>query len=125
MIELLPMNGGDVVAVRGRGKLTHADYEDVLLPRLYQALREHGAARLLCVLGHDFDGITPAATRDDLKFDASHRRDFTRIAVVTDDRWVRVAMGISRPFFGGEMRVYALSELGDAEAWIGEGRRQG
>jgi hypothetical protein len=118
MIETLPLDGGDLVALRAHGMLTHQDYRDRIVPRLEQAILEHGTARLLCVLDEDFKGITAAAAWDDLRFDAAHRKDFTRIALVTDSGLVRAATRVFLPFFGGESRLFSLAERAEAERWI-------
>lgn len=122
MIESLPIDAGDVVALRVHGKLTHEDYSDRILPRLERAIGEHGKVRCLCVLDEAFEGVTPGAVWDELKFDVAHRKDFERIAIVSDDRWVRVAVQMSRPFFGGEVRLFRVDERPAAEAWVQEGR---
>lgn len=123
MIETMPIDGGALVALRASGKLTRGDYEQTILPRLEGALREHERLRCLCVLGEDFQGITPGAAWEDLKFDVAHRKDFERIAIVTDHGLVRAAARLSSPLFSGELRLFDVADRGRAEAWVQEGVR--
>ncbi len=118
MIRILPLDSGELVALCGQGKLTQSDYRDVLIPRLKRAIELHGDIRLLCVLGEDFEGVTAAAAWTDLKFDLEHRKDFDRIAIVTDSDWVRTAMRMAQPFFSGELRLFPLADRLAAERWI-------
>jgi len=122
VIETLPLDGGDLVALRARGKLTHEDYANAIIPRLEQAIAEHESVRCLVVLDEAYQGITSEAVWDDLEFDVKHRRDFERIAVVSDDRWVRLGVRVASPFFGGEVRLFDVDERPAAERWIQEGR---
>ena len=47
---------------------------------------------------------------------------FSQIAVETDHAWLRVMVSMFKPFFHGEVRLFPLSELPAAKAWITEGR---
>jgi len=78
--------------------------------------------RCPCVLDEDFKGIAPGAAWDDVKLDVEHRKDFERTDAVTDDRWVRLAVQLGRPFFGGELRLFPVAGRAEAGAWIQEGR---
>jgi hypothetical protein len=97
------------------GRLEHSDYERVL-PEL-EALVAHGNARVLLEL-HDFKGFTPAALVDELKFDFRHRKDFERVAVVSDSALQEIGIRMVRPFFTGRVKIFDTSERGAAEAWI-------
>lgn len=97
------------------GRLEHGDYERVL-PEL-EALVEHGKARVLLEL-HDFRGFTPAALVDELKFDFRHRKDFERVAVVSDSALQELGVRMIRPFFAGRVKIFDTSERDAAEAWI-------
>ncbi|MCA8953495.1 MAG: STAS/SEC14 domain-containing protein [Planctomycetes bacterium] len=121
MIRMLPSDGGRVVAMHVSGRLTHEDYERTILPRLERALAEDGKLRCFAVLDAGFTGLTPHAMWDDLKFDLAHRKDFERIALVTDSGFVRAVLRLFRPLFSGEMRLYPLAKQSEAEAWLLEG----
>lgn len=97
------------------GRLEHSDYERVL-PEL-EALVEHGKARVLLEL-HDFRGFTPAALVDELKFDFRHRKDFERVAVVSDSALQELGVRMVRPFFAGRVKIFDTTERDAAEAWI-------
>jgi len=97
------------------GRLEHSDYERVM-PEL-EALVEHGKARVLLEL-HDFRGFSPAALLDELKFDIKHRKDFERVAVVSDSAFQELGIRMVRPFFAGRVKIFDTTERSAAEAWI-------
>ena len=109
--------GEGVVALRVSGKLVHEDYEQ-LVPRLEEAIREHGALRCLIeVTG--IKGVTPRAAWDELRFDLEHAKDVMRCAVVGNRDWERWMTIASRAIFRrAEVRYFERGDLDDAIAWV-------
>ncbi len=112
----------DVLGVEAVGKVTHGDYRDALVPRA-EAMLAQGPIKLLYVVGKQFTGFELAALWDDNAFGIKHWRDFSRIAVVANQPWLRVMVNMFKPFFPGEARLFALSELSAAKDWIAEVKR--
>jgi SpoIIAA-like len=109
-----------VIGVRASGKLTKDDYTGGLEPALKDAM-DSGEARVLFVLT-DFDGLELDATFEDLKtglgVEFAHRKDWKRLAVVTDVDWVASAMRMFAWAMPGELKVFDdLDELDEAKAW--------
>jgi len=119
LIEGLPQ---DVLAIEATGKVTHEDYHSTLIPKA-EAMMAKGPIKLLYVIGKDFTGFELEALWDDSKFGLKHWHDFDRIAVVADQAWLRAAVSMFTPFFPGEVRMFGLSELSAAKAWIADGKR--
>ena len=78
--------------------------------------------RMLYVVSKD-TAFELEALWDDSRFGLTHWHDFDCIAVVADQAWLRTTMSMFAPFFHGEARMFGLSELDAAKAWIVE-RRQ-
>lgn len=85
MIEVREEGDGGRLVVVASGRLTEEDYRE-LVPRLHEAIERHGKLRLLILL-RDFEGWTPKALIEDLRFDLRHRKDFERAAIVGERRW--------------------------------------
>lgn len=115
-IEGMPQN---VLAVEATGKITHEDYQNILIPRA-EAMMAKGPIRVLYVVGREFAGFELEALWDDTAFGLRHWHDFSRIGVATDLPWLRAAVAMFRPFFRGEVRLFALAETSAAKAWISE-----
>jgi SpoIIAA-like len=118
-IEGLPQN---VIAIEATGKVTHEDYQQVLIPKA-EAMMAQGPVRMLYVIGEAFTGFELEAMWDDGAFGLKHWRDFSHIAVVTDHAWLRATIGMFKPFFHGEIRLFMLSELPAAKDWISNGKQ--
>lgn len=113
-IEGLP---ADVLAIEASGQITHQDYRDSLIP-MAERLMAKGSIKMLYVIGTDFAGFDLEALWDDGAFGFKHWHDFRQIAVVTDHAWMGGAVTMFKPFFHGEVRLFRLSQLPAAKAWI-------
>ena len=117
MFRLIDGMPPDVLAIEATGKVTREDYHNTLIPKA-EAMMAKGPIRMLYVIGEEFTGFELEALWDDGKFGLKHWHDFSRIAVVADQAWLRAAVSMFAPFFHGEVRMFGLSELGAAKAWI-------
>jgi SpoIIAA-like len=77
-----------------------------------------GPIRMLYVIGQDFAGYELGALWDDGAFGIKHWRDFSRVAVVGDQGWLRTSVTLFKPFFPCAVRLFRLAELPAARAWI-------
>ena len=68
MIEIMPESQGKVAGVKVSGKITAKEYEDVVIARLDDIIKEHGKARFLWYLDEGFQGAEAGAVWDDAKF---------------------------------------------------------
>lgn len=120
MIERIDDMPPGTIGLRASGKLTKADYVDVLEPALTEGV-ESGELRLLFVLA-DFDGLEAAAVSEDMKTGLrAWVRDHSawkRFAVVTDVEWVAKAMQMFAWATPGEVKITGLDGLEDARSWV-------
>jgi len=117
MIEVLPESKGNILVLRTLGKLTDADYKDVLIPSLDSIIREHGKARLLLDMG-DFHGWEAAALWDDAHFGLTHRNDFEKMGVIGGPRWIEWGVKLAAMVVSGEIRSFSPGEREEALNWI-------
>ncbi len=117
MIEILEQDG-NIVCLQATGKLTHDDYQQVLIPRLEQVIKEHGKARILFAMGEEFHGWELEAMWDDAKFGMKHRTDFEKLAVVGSPKWLEWATKIAAIVVSGEVRTFPPGQLAEAQSWI-------
>ena len=116
-IDDMPPN---VLAIEAAGKVTHDDYRNMLIPRVEAMLAKGGPIKMLYVIGKDFTGFELEALWHDGNLGLKHWRDFSHVAVVADQVWLRAAVSMFMPFFHGEVRMFGLSQLPAAKAWIVE-----
>jgi hypothetical protein len=118
MIEALQGFPDNTLAFACHGHVTKADYEQVLVPAVEKALKEHDKVRLYYQIGADFAGIDPGAVMKDMKVGLEHWRRWERIAVVTDVEWIRLTMMAFSFLMPGEMRMFATGEAAQAREWV-------
>ena len=102
------------------GEVTAEDYQTVLVPALEDKLRKIKNVRLLYVLGEAFEGYTQAAMWQDTKVGLKHLTRFDRIAVVTDVEWLRNSVKVFGFAMPGEVHVFAVDNLPEAQEWVSE-----
>jgi len=118
MIEILEGFPEDVVAFVAKGRVTKSDYDDVLVPKVEEALARREKLRCYYELGAEFSGIDAGAVWEDFKIGIEHLTRWERVAVVTDVEWIRLAANLFRFLFPGEVRVFAAGEAAEARRWI-------
>jgi hypothetical protein len=121
MVEQLPDMPAGTVGFRVDGDVEREDYDRILGPALRNALEGGGRLRTLYLI-EDVDDIEPGALWADAKlgFDLGVRQHsaWERSAIVTDIEWMARAMRLFAWMIPGEARVYPVSELADAKAWV-------
>jgi hypothetical protein len=120
MVERMDDVPAGVIGLRASGKLTKEDYTGGLEPALKEAM-DSGEARVVFVLT-DFDGLDLDATFEDIKtglgVELANRKNWKRLALVTDVDWVARAMRMFAWAMPGELAVYEdLGKLEEAKSW--------
>lgn len=122
MIERLDGMSQGVIGLKASGKLTKADYTEVLEPALREGV-DSGELRLLFVLT-GFDGLEANAVAEDFKTGMrTWIRDHSawkRFALVTDVEWVAKAMHMFTWMTPGEVLIRDLDGQDEATAWVAE-----
>lgn len=118
MIKILDGFPESVVALVAEGHVTKKDYEEVLIPKVNEALSRHGKVRLYYELGASFAGIDAEAAWEDFKIGLEHLSRWERMAVVTDVRWIRTTLNAFRFVMPGKLRVFDTSHVADARSWV-------
>lgn len=114
VLEGLPEN---VLGVEASGKVTDDDYERVLIPAVRKRVDAAGKIRFIYVLGERFDGWTMGAMWDDAKLGVSELKAWEKVAVVSDEEWLKHMFKAFGWMIPGEVRVFDLDELDAAKAW--------
>lgn len=115
MVEVLSESNGNILVLRAKGRLTHRDYKNVIIPRLEAMIRIHGKVRFLL---EDFDGWQPTALWKDARFGLIHRNDFEKIGLIGAPRWVEWGLKLIASAMSGEMRTFSSTERSKALSWI-------
>jgi hypothetical protein len=103
------------------GEVDDDDWEDVVEPVLRGEIALGRKVRLLYLFGPRGDDIEGDAMKADTGFRARHARDFERVAVVSDESWIKPALRALSFLMPGAARGFAVRDLPAAKTWLAEG----
>lgn len=116
MIEKILKSQGNVLGLKATGKLTDADYKDVLIPGIEAVVKEYGKVNFLFYLDEDFKGWEPMAMWDDFKLGLGKiKRGIAKFALVGEPTWVQWAMKLDNFIMRGEVKIFSVEQID--EAW--------
>jgi hypothetical protein len=118
MMEVLSGYPSDVVAVLWHDEVSPDDHRSNLDVQERDRLAGRHDIRLLARLAGDIRQTSKRAGFDDSVLGVGHWSDFGKIAIVTDERWVRHMVQFFAPFVHGPVRVFSNAEADEARAWI-------
>ena len=123
MIERVADLPAGVLGFRASGKMTGEEYREVMKP-IYAALERGDKLNIYFELADDFDGLDLGALWEDMKAAGSvglkHRSSWQRMALVTDNHWIKYAAAVAGPLAPGELRLFDPDKTAEAKAWIAE-----
>lgn len=99
------------------GDVDDDDWEKSVEPTLRDEIARGGKVRLLYLIGPraDVDGDVVGA---EAGFRARHVTDYERLAVVSDEDWIRPALRALSVLLPGHARGFRVHDLERAKAWV-------
>jgi len=76
--------------------------------------------RLLYLIGPQAHGVEGDAMKADTGFRARHRHAYERVAVVSDEAWMKPAVRALSFLMPGKARAFAVRDLPSAKTWLAE-----
>jgi hypothetical protein len=121
VVTVIPASGPGTLAFVISGRLTSADYQEVLLPPIRETIARGEEIRVLAVID-DFQGLEPGGLLEDfraaVRLGTSQRSLASYFAVVTDADWIGRAISLFGWLVPGEIRVFTSARRADAETWL-------
>ena len=102
------------------GEVEDDDWEEAVEPVLRQEIADGRKVRLLYLLGAQARDVDREAMAAETGFRARHASSFDRVAVVSDEDWVRPAVRALSFLLPGEARGFRVHDLAAAKAWLAE-----
>lgn len=103
------------------GEVEDDDWEQAVEPVLRREIADGRKVRLLYLLGPKARDVEGDAVRADTGFRARHATSFDRVAVVSDEDWMRPALRALSFLLPGKARGFRVRELAAAKTWLAEG----
>jgi SpoIIAA-like len=102
------------------GEVEDDDWEKQVEPVLRREMAEDQKIRLLYLLGPESREVEADAMTADTSFRARFATSFDRVAVVSDETWMRPAMRGLSFLLPGKAKAFPVAQLADAKAWLAE-----
>ena len=103
------------------GEVEDDDWEREVEPVLRQEIADGQKVRLLYLLGPESRDVEGDAMRADSGFRARHASSFERVAVVSDEDWMRPALRALSFLLPGKAKGFHVHDLATAKAWLANG----
>ncbi len=102
------------------GEVEDDDWEERVEPVLRREMAADQKIRLLYLLGPEAREVEGDAMTADTGFRARFATSFDRVAVVSDESWMRPAMRALSFLLPGKAKAFPVAGLADAKAWLAE-----
>ena len=103
------------------GEVEDDDWEETVEPVLRHEMADGQKIRLLYLLGAEARDVEGDAVTADTGFRARHATSFERVAVVSDEDWMRPAVRALSALLPGKAKAFRVHDLAAAKAWLAEG----
>jgi SpoIIAA-like len=121
MIERVADLPPGTLGFRASGEITSEEFRTMMEP-VNAALERGDVLSVYVELAADFHGLDGGALLQDLKAAGSlglkHRASWRRLALVTDNGWVRRGVSAFGWMAPGELRLFEPSARDEARAWL-------
>jgi hypothetical protein len=104
------------------GEVEDDDWEETVEPVLRQEIAAGRKVRLLYQFGADARDVEGDAMAADAGFRARHATSFDRVAVVSDEDWLRPAVRVLSFMLPGSAKAFHVRDLEAAKAWLVDDR---
>ena len=118
MLKRIPDMPVGTVGFEAVGKVEDDDFERSVEPVLRAEIAAGRKIRLLYLLGpelREYEGDTLA---EEMKFAARHPTQYERVAVVSDEDWLRPALRVLSVLVPGQLRAFPVAQLAAAREWL-------
>lgn len=102
------------------GEVDDDDWEEAVEPVLKALIASGGKVRMLYVLGPRSREVEGDAMSADVGFRARHASSFERVAVVSDEDWMRPALSALSFLMPGKAKGFRTTEVQSAKRWLVE-----
>jgi hypothetical protein len=102
------------------GEVEDDDWEHAVEPVMRHEIAGGDKVRLLYFLGPESRTVEGDAMAADTGFRARHASSFERVAVVSDEDWMRPALRALSVLLPGKAKGFRAAELAEAKAWLSQ-----
>jgi hypothetical protein len=100
------------------GEVEDDDWEETVEPVLRREIAAGRNVRLLYLIGIEAHEVEGDAMSADTGFRVRHATSYERVAVVSDEDWIRPALRALSFLLPGKARGFRVRDLAEAKAWL-------
>lgn len=116
MIEYKNNSDNNIVEIIVEGKITEADFDQVV-SQMKADIEKHGKLRMLEEI-RSFEGIDPITLWKDARFGLAHVNDFTHVAVIVEQAWMRTWSQAVDNVLSAKVKAFEPSQIDAAREWL-------
>ena len=120
MLRRMPDMPAGTIGFEAIGEVEDDDWEHVVEPVLRAEIADGRKLRLLYLLGRRAQEVEGDAVRADAGFRARHASSYERVAVVSDEDWMRPALSTLSFLLPGKAKGFPVHEITAAKTWLTE-----
>ncbi len=102
------------------GEVEDDDWEEAAEPLLRQEIAAGRNVRLLYLIGTAAREVEGDAMSADAGFRVRHATSYERVAVVSDEDWIRPALRALSFLLPGKARGFRVRDLAEAKVWLAQ-----
>jgi hypothetical protein len=106
------------IGFEAHGDVDDDDFEEIVAPVLRREIADGRKVRLLYLLGPQLRDYEGDAVKEEMKFAARHATAYERVAIVSDESWLRPALRMLSVLVPGQLRGFPVAQLQSAKAWV-------
>ena len=118
MIKRIADMPNGTLGFEAHGEVEDDDWDEIVEPALRQVLAGGGKLRVLYLLGPASGDVEGDAVGAGAGFGARHATSFERVAVVSDEDWLRPAMKGLSFLMPGKAKSFKVADLAAAKEWL-------
>jgi hypothetical protein len=116
MLAYKEMDNLAAVEIEISGRVDTEEF-DKTAKKLEACIQRHRRVRVLESI-HDFEGMDAKALWHDLKFSLRHLNDFSRVAIVSEERFLSIWSAIAEPFIDCQVEYFPPDQVEAARDWL-------
>jgi hypothetical protein len=120
MVVLLNEFPDHVAAYKATGAISQEEYEEVVMSRVDEVASRYERINFLVYLETDMSNYSIGAFLKYLKVSFEHFTKWNRMAIITDEKWLRSSYEVIGILVHGTIKTYVLKDFEAAKQWVSE-----
>ena len=116
MLTHKEIQGTNIIEITLDGPLSREEFDQMVI-KTEEMIETHGKIKLIEIIGH-VGKIPLSVLWEDMKWEPSHLKYFSHVAIVADQRWIDWLVTASKIFISAKMKTFHLDQLEEARNWI-------